>query len=101
MISVGILLFTLAQTFHCEDEILLRFSAFIEEKQVHQTNYEVFNYFDADDNGCIDYNEMNSLLKKIGVSWKCRWVQTLINYFDVLEKDHCIDWNEFKYAMRQ
>lgn len=91
-------LLTSAHNFNCETEIYHRFNSYLEESG--KTYYEIFNRFDNDDNLCIDYDEMNILLRKIGVAWRCRWIQSTINYFDVLEKNGCVDWNEFKYAMR-
>ena len=68
--------------------------------ELDHTPYEMFQQFDSNSNKCIDYDEMNTLLQKIKVSWKCRWVQKMIDYFDVLEKDNCIQWTEFKTVLR-
>ena len=85
------------QTFNCQDEISLKFKIFLED--MNETHYEMFNRFDIDDNQCIDFSEMNTLLRKIGVSWRCRWVQKTIHYFDTLKINNCVEWSEFKNKM--
>ena len=87
-----------SHNFDCKREIYYRFNSYIEESG--KTHYEMFQQFDSDSNKCIDYDEMNTLLQKIRVSWGCRWVQYTIDYFDVLAKDNCIQWSEFKTVLR-
>lgn len=98
LISFLMLTLTQSQLSSCQQEITIKFNIFLNE--LDHTPYEMFQQFDSDSNKCIDYDEMNTLLQKIKVSWKCRWVQKMIDYFDVLEKDNCIQWTEFKIVLR-
>ena len=98
LISFVILTLTQSQLSTCEQEITLKFNSFLND--LDNTPFEMFDRFDSDSNKCIDYYEMNTLLQKIKVSWKCRWVQKMIDYFDVIEKDNCIQWTEFKTVLR-
>jgi Ca2+-binding EF-hand superfamily protein len=98
LISFIILTLTQSQLSTCQQEITIKFNSFLND--LDNTPFELFDRFDSDSNKCIDYYEMNTLLQKIKVSWKCRWVQKMIDYFDVIEKDNCIQWTEFKTVLR-
>lgn len=52
-----------SHNFNCETEIYYRFNSYIEESG--KTYYEMYNCFDNDENTCIDYYEINTLLKKL------------------------------------
>ena len=61
------------------------------------TNFEMFSQFDCNEDKCIDENEINSLMKKIGVPWHCRWPKKVIEYYiDDKKGKECISWNDFK-----
>ena len=59
-----------------------------------------------DETNNIDYYEINTFMIKVGIPWRCRWPDKVIEYFsEVNEKNkgtlnHCIHWSTFKNYFR-
>jgi Ca2+-binding EF-hand superfamily protein len=92
MFLIGFVFFVLVKT-DCEESITYSFENYrIENNKSYE---ELFNEFDLDNNNCIDSNEMNILLKTIGVYWHCRWPEIIIDQFDTVNINRCLEWDEF------
>ena len=65
----------------------------------HMTSFEMFSRFDCNEDKCIDGDEINTLMKKVGVPWHCRWPNKVIKYFpesELKNQNECISWRSFK-----
>jgi len=95
MFLIGFVFFILVKT-NCEDSISDSFETYrLENNKCYE---ELFSEFDLDDNKCIDSTEMNTLLKTIGVYWHCRWPEKIIDQFDTININRCLEWEEFTLA---
>jgi len=69
------------------------------------TYYELFNHIDCNHDKCIDSHELNTFMIKVGIPWRCRWPNKVIEYFEDGggKKNHsqnCIGWQSFKNKIR-
>ena len=92
MFATLALLITIS-TLHCDESIINAVEGY--KLKIGASNHELFLEFDLDHNNCIDSSEMNTLIKKIGVPWRCQWTNKIIATLDVNTQDDCIEWSEF------
>lgn len=81
----------------CEDTIINMVKSYKIENDL--TYYELFNDIDCNDNKCIDYYELKTFMTKVGIPWRCRWPDKVIEYFNEENNgilNQCIQWPTFR-----
>lgn len=88
----------------CEDTIIISVKYYKIENDL--TYYELFNDIDCNDDKCIDYYELKTFMTKVGIPWRCRWPDKVIEYFSKADEAnsetgiHCIQWSTFRNNFR-
>lgn len=88
----------------CEETIINSVKAYKIENDL--TYYELFNDIDCNDDKCIDYYEINTFMIKVGIPWRCRWPDKVIEYFSMVNEENkgtlneCIHWATFRNYFR-
>lgn len=99
--SVLVITLLLSNSFpSCEDTIINMVNSYKIENDF--TYYELFNDIDCNDDKCIDYYELKTFMTKIGIPWRCRWPDKVIEYFSEVKEENkgtlnnCIQWASFR-----